>query len=82
MEKKRHNTAEQTVSTAENKGVVSRMYEEGWGQGRLEVLDQAWAPTHVLHWNEQAKTDQSRTVAELKSIVSSYRAAYRTSACG
>ena len=61
---------------ADNKRVVLKMYDDGWGKGCLEAFDQAWAPTHVLHWNEQAQTQQTRTLAELKSIVTSYRAAF------
>ncbi len=64
------------MTAADNKRVVSRMYEEGWNQGRLEAFDQAWAPTHVLRWNEQAQTCQQRTLDELKAIVTSYRAAF------
>ena len=63
-------------TAADNKEVVLRMYDDGWGKGCLEAIDQAWAPTHILHWNEQAQTQQKRTLAELKDIVSSYRAAF------
>ena len=76
MGKKDQGAGDPPAPAAEHKGVVARMYEQGWGQGRLEIFDIAWAPTHVLHWNEQARTDQHRTVAELKSVVSSYRAAF------
>lgn len=75
MEKLRKGMGDSPVSR-ENKRAIVCMYEEGWDHGRLEVFDQTWAPIHVLHWNEQAQTDQQRTVAELKSIVSSYRAAF------
>ena len=68
MEKARH--------PSENKRLVLSMYEQGWGNGRLEAFDEAWAPTHVLHWNEQTRTDQKRTLAELKSVAGSYRAAF------
>ena len=61
---------------ADNNEVVRRMYDDGWGKGCMEAFDKAWAPTHVLHWNELAETQQPRTLAELKSMVASYRAAF------
>ena len=64
------------MSSAQNKRLVTRTYEEGWGKGRLDLFDLAWSPTHVLHWNEQVPTHQKRTVGELKSIVRNYRAAF------
>ena len=47
---------------ADNKEVVLKMYDDGWGKGCLEAFDQAWASTHVLHWNEQTPTQQTRTL--------------------
>ena len=64
------------MSAEDNKRLVARMYEEGWGKGALEVFDQSWASPHVLHWNEQKPTDQQRTADELKAIARSYRSAF------
>jgi len=64
------------MSARENKEVVARLYEEGWGRGDLQAFDQAWAAHHVLVWNEQTQTRQARTVEELKRIVRSYRSAF------
>ena len=64
------------MSETANKRTVIDMYEKGWGLGRLETFDRAWAPSHELHWNEQRQTRQQRTVDELKTIVGCYRAAF------
>ncbi len=58
-----------------NKAVVRRLYEAGWAQGDLAAIEAAFAPVHVLHWNELAPTDQRRTVEDVKQIVMAYRAA-------
>jgi predicted ester cyclase len=59
-----------------NKAVIRRLYEEGWGQGNLAAIEAAFAPVHTLHWHELTPTDQRRTVEEVKRIVVDYRAAF------
>lgn len=34
---------------AENKAIVRRFYEEAWDQGRLDVIDEAFADDYVRH---------------------------------
>ncbi|HVN52875.1 MAG TPA: ester cyclase [Anaerolineaceae bacterium] len=58
------------------KAILRRLYEDGWGKGDLSAIDEAFAPTHTLHWNELVPTDQHRTVVEVKRIVREYRAAF------
>ena len=64
------------MTEVDNKKLVSRLYEEGWGRGNLNVFDEIFAPQHVLHWNELTPSDQKRTVVELKAIVKAYRNAF------
>jgi predicted ester cyclase len=64
------------MSAEENKVLVRRVYEEGWGRGRLEVFAQAFAARHVVHWHDLPPSDQVRTVEELQRIVADYRAAF------
>ncbi len=64
------------MNLTENKRLVTRLYEEGWGKGDLTVIDQVFAPRHILHWNELSPTDQHRTTAEVKTIIRDYRAAF------
>jgi predicted ester cyclase len=64
------------MSEVENKRLVARLYEEGWGRGNLNVFDEVFAPQHVLHWNELTPSDQKRTVVELKAIAEAYRNAF------
>ena len=59
-----------------NKIIVRQLYEEGWGEGDLDVIKQNFASPHVLHWNELNPTDQQRTPEEVCQIVTSYRAAF------
>ncbi len=59
-----------------NKDLVRRVYEDGWGRGRLDVFAEAFAPTHVLHWHDVPAGDQARTVEELQAIVRAYRDAF------
>jgi predicted ester cyclase len=60
----------------ENKRLVARLYEQGWGCGDLAAIDEVFTPTHVLHWNEGAPSLQQRTTDEVKSIVRAYRDAF------
>jgi len=64
------------MSGTDNKKLVTRLYEEGWQRGDLGVIDEVFAPTHVLHWNEMIPTDQRRTVGEVKAIIQTYRNAF------
>jgi predicted ester cyclase len=64
------------MAELENKEIVEKLYREGWGQGNLDAIDRAFAPRHILHWNEQTQTRQERTTEEVKAIVRSYRAAF------
>ncbi|HVP19647.1 MAG TPA: ester cyclase, partial [Spirochaetia bacterium] len=61
---------------SDNKRLVARLYREGWGCGNLAVVDEAFSPHHVLHWNEGAPTLQHRTVDEVKRIITEYRKAF------
>ncbi len=64
------------MQEAENRRSVQRLYDEGWGKGKLEVFDQVFAPRNVLRWTDQVQTMQKRSVSELKEIVTSYREAF------
>jgi ketosteroid isomerase-like protein len=61
---------------AENKRLVSRLYEQGWARGDLTVVDEIYSQNHLLHWNEGAPTLQRRTTEEVKAIVREYRTAF------
>jgi predicted ester cyclase len=60
----------------DNRAIIRRLYEDGWGKGDLSAIDAAFAREHVLHWNDLTPSDQHRTVAEVKTIVLAYRAAF------
>jgi steroid delta-isomerase-like uncharacterized protein len=60
----------------ENKRLVAELYEKAWGRGDLAVIDEVFAPTHVLHWNDLLPSAQERTSAEVKAIVKAYREAF------
>jgi predicted ester cyclase len=64
------------MADIEYKRLVLRLYEQGWGAGNAEVIDEIFAPRHVVHWNEIKPTDQVRTTAEVKAVVREYRAAF------
>jgi len=55
---------------------ITRLYQEGWGKGNLDVVDEVFASEHILHWNELSPTDQHRTTEEVKQIISNYRTAF------
>jgi len=52
------------------------LYEEAWGKGNLDAIDEAFAKEHVLHWNELRPTDQHGTTSEVRNIIKEYRAAF------
>ena len=37
------------MSTEENKAIVRRYFEEAWGKGNLDVMDELMAPDYVNH---------------------------------
>ncbi len=37
------------MSSAENKALVRRFYEEAWGRGELDVIDETFAEDYVRH---------------------------------
>lgn len=59
-----------------NKVTIKRLYEDGWGKGHLDIIDQVFAEKHVLHWNDLNPIDQNRTTYEVKSIVENYRKSF------
>lgn len=59
-----------------NKEIVKRLYEEGWGKGNIDLVDEAFAEKHVLHWNDLQPADQVRTPLEVKQIIVDYRKAF------
>jgi predicted ester cyclase len=63
------------MAESDNKRLVLKLYEQGWGAGNLDVIDQVFAFEHVLHWNEMEPTEQKRTSSEVKEIVREYRKA-------
>jgi steroid delta-isomerase-like uncharacterized protein len=65
-----------SMAESDNKRLVLELYERGWGAGDLDVVDQVFAPEHILHWNEMKPTEQKRTAAEVKAIVREYRKAF------
>jgi len=64
------------MAEIDNKKLVAKLYEQGWGRGDLDVIDEAFAPEHILHWNEWPPTDQRRTTDEVKAIIHAYRNAF------
>lgn len=60
----------------ENKAIIRRLYEDGWGKGDLAAIDEVFAPEHVLHWHDLTPSDQHRASAEVKRIVKEFRAAF------
>lgn len=63
------------VGADENKALVRQLYEQGWQNGDLTVVDRVFAPEHVLHWNDLRPVDQHRTTGQVKQIVEGFRAA-------
>ncbi len=61
---------------SENKRRTAELYEKAWGQGDLAVIDEVFAPRHILHWNDLRPSAQERTSAEVKTIVRAYREAF------
>jgi hypothetical protein len=37
------------MSTEQNKALIRRFYEEGWNEGNVDVVEEMFAPTYVLH---------------------------------
>jgi predicted ester cyclase len=64
------------MTQVDNKELVTRLYKDGWARGNLDVVDEVFAPEHVLHWNELTPTDQKRTTSEVKAIIQAYRNAF------
>jgi predicted ester cyclase len=64
------------MSDSHNKRLVRKLYEDGWGKGNLNVIDEVFAAQHVLHWNELVPSQQHRSTTEVKAIVTEYRAAF------
>lgn len=64
------------MSEHDNKQIIRRLYEDGWGKGDLEVIERTFAQAHVLHWNDLKPADQHRTAEEVKQIVRAYRSAF------
>jgi predicted ester cyclase len=64
------------MSDSLNKRLVRRLYEDGWGKGNLNVIDEVFAAQHVLNWNELVPSQQHRSTDEVKAIVAEYRAAF------
>jgi len=65
-----------TTTAKENKAIVRRLYEEGWGKGDLNVIENIFAKEHIIHWNDLNPIDQNRTSNEVKEIVKAYRNAF------
>lgn len=59
-----------------NKEIIKCLYEEGWGKGNIDLIDQIFAERHVLHWNDIKPIDQVRTPLEVKKIIVDYRKAF------
>ena len=57
------------MSTAEHKEIVSRLVEEAFGQGNLDVVDELLAPDSVGH----AFPDELHGPEEVKRFVSAFR---------
>lgn len=64
------------MSTDDNKQIIRRLYDEGWGQGNLDVIGGIFAEQHTLHWNDLHPSDQQRSAEEVKRIVRAYRQAF------
>ena len=64
------------MGEVDNRKVVCLLYEEAWGKGNPDAIDEAFAEEHILHWSELRLTDQHRTTTELKNIIKEYRAAF------
>ena len=64
------------MKNEENKTIVRRLYEDGWGKGDLAAIDEVFASDHILHQNELSPTDQHRTTSEVKRIIKEFRAAF------
>ena len=62
------------MSTEQNKATIRRWVEEGWNQGKLEVVDQVYAANVVQHDpNSPMPVTSSAT---LKMYVGGYRSAF------
>lgn len=60
------------MSTVEHKEIVSRLVEEAFSQGDLDVVDELLAPDSVGH----AYPDELHGPAEVKGFVSTFRSAF------
>ena len=58
-----------------NKELVYRWNIDGWGKGDLDVIDEVFAPTHVLRFNELEPKDVQRTTEQLKKSVTRFHEA-------
>ena len=54
------------MSTAENKAIVRRLFEEGWMQGNLDVMDEVYATGYIRH---APSGDEHRTPDDAKQFI-------------
>jgi predicted ester cyclase len=64
------------MTANENKAIVRRLYEDGWGKGDLKAIEDIFAEEHIIHWNDLHPIDQHRTSDEVKQIITAYRNAF------
>jgi steroid delta-isomerase-like uncharacterized protein len=62
------------MPTAENKALVRRFYEEAWGRGELDVIDEAFAGDYVRH--DLRPTNPVPGPEGMRQITSGFRAAF------
>lgn len=62
------------MSTAENKALIRRLYEEVWNKRRLEVVNEFISPSHAL--SGSLATDSSVGPDAYKRIVTQFIAAF------
>jgi steroid delta-isomerase-like uncharacterized protein len=62
------------VSTEENKRISWRLQKEGFGQGKLESVDELLAPDYVSH--APGDPELSRGPEDIKQIVPAYHSAF------
>jgi steroid delta-isomerase-like uncharacterized protein len=66
------------MSAEENEQLVRRVVQEIWGNGDLAPIDQIYAPSYV---DRTAPPGVTAGLAELKALISAYRAAFPDLRC-
>jgi len=62
------------MAAAENKALIRRFYDEAWGRGELDVIDEVFADDYVRH--DSRPTSPASGPAGQRQITAGFRAAF------